>query len=281
MKNILGQFIIFGLFICNGYSQSSRSCCQLDPTQSFAALANNPDFVAAHLVPLPFSINSPQGEEVLIPLSNGTSAKAYLLKRNNSQKYLFVFHEWWGLNDYIKKESETIYSNFTDVNVIALDLYQGKVATSVPEAQQYMGGLTSEYGVMVIKGALEYIGPKAIITTIGWCMGGSWSLQAALLAGNQAKGCVIYYGMPEESVDKLKTLSCDVLGIFADQDKFISTQVVDNFKSNMKKAGKKLTVYTYAADHAFANPSNPKHNEEYSKDAMEKSLKFLKLNFEK
>ncbi|NBV12889.1 MAG: hypothetical protein EBS07_02350 [Sphingobacteriia bacterium] len=112
-------------------------------------------------------------------------------------------------------------------------------------------------------------------------MGGSWSLQAALLAGNQAKGCVIYYGMPEESVDKLKTLSCDVLGIFADQDKFFSTQVVDNFKSNMKKAGKKLTVHTYAADHAFANPSNPKHNKEYSKDAMEKSLKFLKLKFEK
>jgi carboxymethylenebutenolidase len=44
----------------------------------------------------------------------------------------------------------------------------------------------------------------------------------------------------------------------------------------MKKAKKKLTVYNYDADHAFANPSNPKFNKEFSADAHAKALAFLK-----
>jgi carboxymethylenebutenolidase len=56
------------------------------------------------------------------------------------------------------------------------------------------------------------VGNKAKVFTIGWCFGGGWSLQTALLGGNQVVGCVMYYGMPEADVNKLKTLHCDVIG---------------------------------------------------------------------
>ena len=111
---------------------------------------------------------------------------------------------------------------------------------------------------------------------MGWCFGGGWSLQAALLGGKQTVGCVMYYGMPEKDVAKLKTLNSDVLGLFADQDKWINPEVVKQFEKDMAAAGKKVTVKEYPADHAFANPSNPKYNKELATDAHQKALAYLK-----
>jgi carboxymethylenebutenolidase len=86
----------------------------------------------------------------------------------------------------------------------------------------------------------------------------------------------MYYGMPETDLKKLSALKTDVLGIFAKQDKWINDAVVAQFQKDMKKDRKKLTVKTFDADHAFANPSNPVYNKEYAEDAHKLSLAFLK-----
>jgi len=86
----------------------------------------------------------------------------------------------------------------------------------------------------------------------------------------------MYYGMPVQEVDKLKTLRCDVLGIFASREKWISTAVVNEFEANMKKAGKKVTVHNFDAEHAFANPSNPNFDKKASDEAYALSLAYLK-----
>ena len=86
----------------------------------------------------------------------------------------------------------------------------------------------------------------------------------------------MYYGMPEKDVAKLKTLNSDVLGLFADQDKWINPEVVGQFEKDMAAAGKKVTVKEYPADHAFANPSNPKYNKELAADAHQRALAYLK-----
>ncbi|HNE30017.1 MAG TPA: dienelactone hydrolase family protein, partial [Saprospiraceae bacterium] len=83
--------------------------------------------------------------------------------------------------------------------------------------------------------------------------------------GDRVKGCVMYYGMPEKDVAKLRTLSTDVLFIHAKQDQWITDAVVSEFEQNMKAAGKTLTVHRYDANHAFANPSGPRYNEAEAK----------------
>ena len=85
--------------------------------------------------------------------------------------------------------------------------------------------------------------------------------------GKQAVGCVMYYGMPEKDVAKLKTLNCDVLGLFAAKEQWISPAVVAQFEKDMATAGKSIKVKSYDADHAFANPSNPIYNKVASEDA--------------
>ena len=186
-----------------------------------------------------------------------------------------MIHEYWGLNDYIKQETEKL-SNKLGINAIAIDLYDNKVASTSDEAGKLMQSVKTERAVNIIKGAYAYAGANAKIFTIGWCFGGGWSLQTALLGGKQAAGCVMFYGMPEQDVNKLKTLNCDVIGFFAEKDGWITPKVVDQFKENMKAAGKNVTTYEYDAVHAFANPSNPKYNKEATEDAYSKAIPFIK-----
>ncbi|HLK28972.1 MAG TPA: dienelactone hydrolase family protein [Puia sp.] len=275
MKKYVLPFVL--AFISLSVSAQKMSCCSVSATDKFARLSLDKAFVMSHPNPLPFNFHSENGKDITYKAADGTDAYGWEIKaKSPTNNYLFVIQEWWGLNDYVKKESEGLWSDLGNVNVIALDLYDKKVATSREEAAKLMQSASGERIVSIIKGAIAYAGTKAKIYTIGWCFGGGWSLQASLLAGNQAFGCVMYYGMPEKDVEKLKMLHTDVLGIFANKDGFITPKVVDEFAENMKKAGKKITIKKYEADHAFANPSNPSFDKEAKADAYKNALAFLK-----
>ncbi|MES2690161.1 MAG: dienelactone hydrolase family protein, partial [Bacteroidota bacterium] len=262
------------LFSLNSYAQSS--CCTLNTGNANAMLAMNEDFAKQHAEPLAFKLEKPLGELIEMPAKDGKNAKAYFIRsKKKSNKYIFVFHEWWGLNDHIKRESEHLYNSFKNVNVIAIDLYDGGVAATREEAQKLAGGLEDARARAIIKAAFDYAGTNAEVATYGFCMGGAWSLQAALIGGNNVDACVMYYGMPEMDVEKLKTLQTDVLGIFAEKDNHINVETVKNFEAKMKEAGKDIVVYNYVAEHAFANPSNPQYNAEATKDAFIKASAYL------
>lgn len=154
-------------------------------------------------------------------------------------------------------------------------MYDGKIATDRESAGQYMQAFKQERGNAIVKGALDYAGKNAKIGTVGWCFGGGQSIQAALTAGKQATGCVIYYGMPEEDANRLMNLNCDVLGIFGLKDQWINPTVVSKFDANMKAAGKNLILKNYDGDHGFANPSNPIYNKEFTEDAYKNAIAFF------
>jgi len=260
------------------FSQSKVVCCSNpSATQQFAMLASNKDFRMSHKNPLKIHFQSSIGKPITYKTADGKDAAAYELKaKNATNNYILVIHEWWGLNDFVKLESEKIYSALGNVNVIDLDLYDGKVATTREDAGKYMQSVKEDRAKAIINGAIAYAGPKAHIATIGWCFGGGWSLQTTLLAGKQAVACVMYYGMPEQDINRLKALHADVLGNFANKDQWINPKVVAKFDSSMKVAGKKLYLHQYDADHGFANPSNPIYNSEATKDAYANTIAFLK-----
>ena len=270
--------ILFLLLVSSSvFAQSQKSCCSISSTENFSLLASNEKFVASHLSPLPFVFNPAKGTMVTYKTEDGKTANAFEVKADKpTSNWIIMVHEWWGLNDYIKQEAEKLQGEVGNANVLAIDLYEGKVGTNPDEAKALMGAMKDERTTSIIKGAISHLGKYARVATIGWCMGGGWSLQTAILSGTQAVACVMYYGMPETNMDKLKKLNAPVLGIFAKQDEWINPQVVETFQKNMKDAGKKLTVISYDADHAFANPSNPKFNKTAAADAHRDVLKFLK-----
>ncbi len=253
--------------------------CAASGPEGMAAFALDPAFQALHPSPQPLDFDA-MGENVRFPAPDGQEAGGYLIKANKkSKKWLFVYQEWWGLNDHIKQQADIFYKDLGgEVNVLALDMYDGKVTTSPQEAGQIMSGVKQERLESIIKGASAFAGKKAKIANVGWCFGGGLSLQSALLNGKKSVGSVIYYGMPVRDVEKLKTLKCDVLGLFATEER-ISKQIIEEFAANMKTAGKKLEYKIFNGVHGFANPSNPKHDPVLSKEAYDMALTYLKARF--
>lgn len=272
-------FLFTLMLFCSAFAfgQNNMACCKESPTQKFAMLASDKKFVMAHANPKPYHFQSSVGKPITYKTADGKDAYAFELKaKQPTNNYLLVIHEWWGLNDWVKHESEKIYDDLGNVNVIDIDLYDGKVAATREDAGKFMQAVKQERAEAIIKGAIAYVGPKAHIATIGWCFGGGWSLQASLIAGKQDVACVMYYGMPEQDVNKLKTLNADVLGNFANKDAWINPRVVAKFADDMKAAGKKLYLHQYDADHGFANPSNPIYNSDATRDAYANTIAFLK-----
>lgn len=268
------------VFVMNVYTPKKQESTAIPichtPTNDMAMLASSPAFQQLHEIPVPFHYEG-EGEMISFPASDVKPASGFLLKSaKKSDKWLLVYQEWWGLNDHIKQESAKLYKDLGDVNVLALDMYDGKVGTTREEAGKLMQSASKERLAAIEKGAITYAGKKAKIATIGWCFGGMLSLQSAIIGQNQIVGCVMYYGSPEKDVEKLKTLNTDVLGIFGSQDQGINPETVAQFEKDMKAAGKQLTVKMYDAVHGFANPSNPKHDPVATADAYKLSLGYLK-----
>jgi carboxymethylenebutenolidase len=275
MKKLIVLAALFVSF--TGFGQKDVAVCHTSATDKFAVFASNKKFNRDHPSPLPYVHESLEGGTMIKIKTAGAEANAYFIEaKSKTNNWVFVFQEWWGLNDHIKREAENLYKDLGNVNVIALDMYDGKVATDPQSAGKYMQEFKKERSTEIVAGALAYAGPNAKVGTIGWCFGGGQSMQASLLAGTQAVACVIYYGQPEDDIEKLRTLNCDVLDIWPTQDTWITKELTEKFEANMKAAGKKLTVKSYDANHAFANPSNPKHNKEFAADAYKNTLEFFK-----
>lgn len=252
--------------------------CESSMFAEFQKEAGTQAFTSWHINPLPFVYANPKGKMISFPSPDGKEASGYFIPaKKKSNKYLFVIQEWWGLNDYIKSESDWYWDELDkEANVIALDMYDGKTAATADSASKLVRSVNNDRLFNIIKGALAYAGPKAEISTIGWCFGGGWSLQAAITAGAQGKACVMFYGRPETNIDRLKMLKADVIGFFGNKDKSPSPEMVDAFEKNMKEAGKSLETHRYEAGHGFANPSNPSYDKEATADAKKRAVAFLK-----
>ncbi|HTP80378.1 MAG TPA: dienelactone hydrolase family protein [Bacteroidota bacterium] len=257
----------------------SSNCCSASATQQFALFANDDNFVASHPDPLPFHLSAERGAWVHFKTADSLDGRAYEVKASKAtNNYLIVVQEWWGVNDYILRMADSLQEELKNVNVLAVDLYDGKVASTREEAGKIMAGLKEERGHAILDGLMKYIGSSARIGTIGWCMGGGWSMQAALAAGKRTVACVMFYGMPEKDLGRIKSLNGPVLFVFAMKDRWINQAVVDQFQKDMKEAGKSLTVKSYDADHGFANPSNPVFDKPATEDSYSHAVEFLRKN---
>lgn len=265
------SILSFFLFSCGETQPKDK-----DATEKFADNAADKDFQDKHETPKEIDF-TPKGVKLEVPTLDGEMATGYLLtSKEASKNYLFVFHEWYGLNDHIKRESERLHQELPNTNVIAIDLYDGKVATKPEDAGKLMKAVSTERAKSIIQGVIASVGKDANVATIGWCFGGGWSLQTSIMLEKQGVGCVVYYGSLVENAADLLPLEVDVLGLFAKKDTWISPEKVEKFDALAKATGKKFTYKIFDADHAFANPSGDRYKETAAQEANAMALDFLK-----
>ena len=273
-KPCLILFLAIFFFACGSETPDNSKSAE-----DMAQFANDKEFKEAHETPEKIDFKG-TGKMITFETADGKPGNGYaIIKDLSSKKALFVIHEWWGLNDHIKQEADRLFSELDNVNVIALDLYDGKVTDKPDDAGKIMGSVKEERLNAIINGALAYVGKDAKVGTIGWCFGGGWSLKSSILAGEQGAGCVIYYGMPVLEPAKLAPIKADVLGLFAKKDGWITPEVVNKFEAAMKAIGKNVKTKQFDAEHAFANPSSPRYHEASAQEANADALAFLKERF--
>jgi len=189
---------------------------------------------------------------------------------------VILIHEWWGLNDQIR----SVAAELAGLGYIALavDLYDGKVATAREEANRLRKAIDPKETTEKLVSAYQFLkaheGSNGKVGSMGWCFGGGWSLNTALAVPLEA--CIIYYGNVAKTAADLAPLQSPVLGHFGEQDKFINREMVSGFEKALAEAGKTdVTLHWYDADHAFANPTGARYDEADAALSWERSMAFF------
>ena len=198
---------------------------------------------------------------------------------------IVVIHEWWGLNDWVKEQASKLADQ--GYAALAIDLYRGKVATTPEEAHELMRGVPEDRSLRDLHAAVEYLKSqpevkKDRIGSIGWCMGGGYSLDVALQEPTLT-ATVINYGHLATDQESLKKINASMLGIFGGQDRGIPVEDVRKFEQSLKALGKKVEIHIYPdAGHAFENPNNKAgYRAQDAADAWQRTVGFLASTLKK
>lgn len=195
---------------------------------------------------------------------------------------LLVIHEWWGLNDNVKAMTRRLAGE--GYVALAVDLYGGEVAVDPEHAERLMRGVgdAPDGARANLRQAYEYLETYAFapkVGVIGWCFGGGWALDAALLLPEQIDAVVMYYGDVGVDRSRLAVLDAPLLGLFAERDAVVPAAAVRAFSGLLRDLGKNADVRLYPnVEHAFANPSGGSYDAEAAADAWEATRAFLRTN---
>ena len=193
---------------------------------------------------------------------------------------IIVIHEYLGLEDWTKDQAKELATR--GYVALAIDLYRGKVASNPEMAHELMRGLPEDRAVRDLISAAEYlktrpeVNPKKL-ASIGLCMGGGYSLEAALNIPDLA-ACVICYGRLVTDTSSIMKIHCPILGLFGQDDLGISPESVREFEAALKQAGKEISVTIYpGAGHRFMNETDKgSYRKSAAKDAWSKIHTFFK-----
>ena len=223
------------------------------------------------------------GAEVVYATVGGKEVHGYLSRPSGAKGPLpgiIVIHEWWGLNDNIRRMADRLAGE--GYETLAVDLYGGTAGQTPDEAKKLMMAVMSDKDAAKdnLKQAYAYLHDHEHATrmgVIGWCFGGGWSLQTALLFPDKLDAVVMYYGQPVTDVKTLTTLKMPLLGLFGQEDMGITVADVMNFQDALKEAGVRADIHEYpGAGHAFANPSGQNYKPDVAKDAWGRTTWFFK-----
>jgi carboxymethylenebutenolidase len=200
---------------------------------------------------------------------------------------LIVVHEYWGLNDWVQEQATKLAAE--GYEALAIDLYRGKVATTPDVAHELMRGVPEDRANRDLEAAFQFLQSqpdvkKNRIGAIGWCMGGGYALDVALVEPTLAAD-VINYGHLVTDPAQIKKINAPVLGLFGGKDQGITPDDVHKFEAAMQQQGRKVEVKIYEdAGHAFENPKNkntPGYMAADAADAWQRTLNFLAENLKK
>src|SRR6185369_11658106 len=162
------------------------------------------------------------GTTVSYPSSPG-KASGYLALPPGAGKHpaIILVHEWWGLNDWVKQQADRFARE--GYVALAVDLYRGKATSDPNEAHELMRGMPEDRANADLVAAFDYLTKRKDVDakhigSIGWCMGGGYSLSLATHEPKLA-ACVVNYGRLVTDPKTIAKIHAPILGNFGGKDR--------------------------------------------------------------
>jgi len=172
---------------------------------------------------------------------------------------VLVVHEWWGLNDYVKRRANMLAE--MGYVAMAVDMYGNGRMGNDPGAAQALAMPFYQNPAMAKKHfdmALEELKKnpnvdQSKIAGIGYCFGGGMLLNFARM-GEPLNGVVSFHGSLLGTPADKNLTKAEILVCHGEKDDFVNAEVAP-FKKQMDSIGKSYTFKSYpGATHSFTNP---------------------------
>ena len=207
---------------------------------------------------------------------NDQSANAYLASPKDGGPSILVLHAWWGLKPFFKQVCDQLAEH--GYTVLAPDLYQGDIATTIDKAKVFHEKHENEFMGDIVKAAKDYLmslQPGKPIGVMGFSMGAAWSMIVAAKEPNVST-VVLFYGAYAPDLSQMKA---KVLGHFAEVDEWEPLDGIKGFEKDLQTAGVDVTLHIYPeVAHWFVEADRPEYDPAAASLAWERTFEFLKKN---
>ena len=209
---------------------------------------------------------------------NGESARAYLaLPEQSNAPGVVVLHAWWGLNPFFERLCDRLAAE--GFVAFAPDLNEGRIATTVAEAEQIMSELDSARKHAIVTAAPQYLrgrpeAQQAPFSLIGFSMGAAWALELASERPEEIGKVVLFYGVGGVDFANIKA---EVLGHFSDVDEWEPLDGIRAMETDMRAAGLEPTFHIYPQmAHWFFEDDRAEFDAQAAELAWTRTLEFLR-----
>jgi len=206
--------------------------------------------------------------------ADDTTLKGYLAYNDAIQGQrpgVLVVHEWWGLNDYVRKRARMLAK--LGYTAFALDMYgDGKQAQHPDDAKKFSSEVRNNLPMEKARftAALDVlrrdnkVDPQRI-AAIGYCFGGGVALEMAR-RGVDLSGVASFHGMLATAAPAQKgDVMAKILVMTGAADPFVPVEQVTQFKREMDAAHADYKVIAYpGAKHGFTNPGADDYGQQFN-----------------
>ncbi len=191
---------------------------------------------------------------------------------------VLVCHAWWGLSEFFTALCDRLAG--AGFVALAADMYAGRTAETIDEAEALVGGLTRDHARSVATAALDTLLARSEVDgvaagTIGFSLGGAWVLLLSVWRPEQVAAVVDFYGTIEGNYAAAQAA---YLGHFAPADEWEPDESVHALEAALRDAGHEVTFHSYpGAGHWFFEDNRPDaYNADAAQLAWERTLSFLR-----
>jgi carboxymethylenebutenolidase len=193
---------------------------------------------------------------------------------------VLVLHAWWGLNDFFQGFCDRL----AEAGFVALapDLFAGKVAKTIEEAEQHKNGWDEEHEAPpIILSALDRLAAHPAVTkgslgVIGFSMGAYWALWLAEVKPELLKAVVLFYGT-NSGGGNFEQSKAAFLGHFAEMDPYETESGIRDLENNLKQANHPTSFYEYpgTGHWFFESDRQDAYHAQAAQLAWDRTLNFL------